>query len=239
MILHLQVLMCVLKSTVQQLITSLMTLGSFTSSLLAGLVSRYLGRRPSLWIACVFNAVSCAIQITSTTPKVLYVGRLLLGFANGFFVTFSNVYTAEVAPAHVRGVTVALFAFWVNVGSIIGTVVDYYSQQTMDKLSYQIPLSCLFIVPTLLSLALIFVPESPRWLLHHGEEGQARQALERLRGHEADRTNLEIEWAEMVRGVEEEKLMAKGVGPMDMFRGLYHNTPRRTTSVNNPLVGTL
>jgi len=162
-----------------------------------------------------------------------------LGFANGFFVTFSNVYTAEVAPAHVRGVTVALFAFWVNVGSIIGTVVDYYSQQTMDKLSYQIPLSCLFIVPTLLSLALIFVPESPRWLLHHGEEGQARQALERLMGHEADRTNLEIEWAEMVRGVEEEKLMAKGVGPMDMFRGLYHNTPRRTTSVNNPLVGTL
>lgn len=200
--------------------TSLLTLGSFCSSLLAGPVSHYIGRRPALWIACALNATACAVQITSTTPRTLYAGRLLLGLANGFFITFSNIYTAEAAPAHVRGVTVALFAFWVNVGSIIGTVVDYYTQKRLDKLSYQIPLACLYIVPTLLAIALVFVPESPRWLLHHSREAQARKSLERLRGDDADNTSLEIEWTEMLRGVKEEQEMAKSVGFLDMFRGL-------------------
>lgn len=49
--------------------------------------------------------------MATTSAGVLYFGRLLLGFANGFFVTFSNVYTAEAAPAHLRGVMVALFAY--------------------------------------------------------------------------------------------------------------------------------
>ncbi|KAH8647097.1 general substrate transporter [Ilyonectria robusta] len=206
-------------STVQQLITSLLTLGSFVSSLLAGAFSMFLGRRPALWLACILNAAACIIQIMSTSANVLYIGRLLLGFANGFFVTHSNVYTAEVAPAHLRGLTVALFAYWVNVGSILGTVVDYYTKDRMDKLSYQIPLSCLFIVPTFLFVALFFVPESPRWLLRHGKEPQAREALERLRGSELDPAEIEIEWVEMVRGVEQEMLVSKNVGFLDMFRG--------------------
>jgi MFS family permease len=171
-------------------------------------------------MACVLNAAACAIQITSTSSNILYIGRLLLGFANGFFVTFSNIYTAEVAPAHLRGVTVALFAYWVNVGAIIGTVVDYYTKDQMNKLCYQIPLSCLFVVPTCLFIALFFVPESPRWLLHKGKELQARRALEQLRGVAIDPTELETEWTEMIRGVNEEKRTAKSVGFLDMFRGL-------------------
>lgn len=90
----------------------------------------------------------------------------------------------------------------------------------MDKPSFQIPLACLYIVPTFLAVALFFVPESPRWLLHHGKQLQARESLERLRGPHADRANFEIEWAEMVRGVAEEKETANSVGFLDMFRGL-------------------
>jgi hypothetical protein len=92
----------------------------------------------------------------------------------------------------------------------------------MDKLSYQIPLACLYIVPTGLFIALFFVPESPRWLLHHGKESQAREALERLRGSDIDPTEIEIEWVEMVRGVEQEMLVSKNVEFLDMFRGLLN-----------------
>lgn len=88
-----------------------MTLGSFLSSLVAGFFSAYLGRKQALWLACGLNAIAVAIQIATTSKGVLYLGRLLLGLANGFFVTFSNVYTAEASPAHLRGVMVALFAY--------------------------------------------------------------------------------------------------------------------------------
>ncbi|OQE26601.1 hypothetical protein PENSTE_c005G05511 [Penicillium steckii] len=239
-------------STVQQLITSLLTLGSFASSLVAGFFSSYLGRRQALWLACIVNAIACGIQIGTSSPGVLYLGRLLLGFANGFFVTFSNIYTAEVSPAHMRGVIVALFAYWVNIGSILGAVVDNKTKERMDPLSYRIPLACLYIVPTFLFVALFFVPESPRWLLHRGKEGDARKALEQLRGSSYAKllytvgesegedesgsgsvggmgvvpTLLEVEWAEMVKGVEEEKRIEGNVTALDMFKGA---DLRRTT----------
>lgn len=204
---------------VQQLIASLLTLGSFLSALLAGLFSQWFGRRQGLWLACLLNVVSCVIMIATTSTGALYVGRLLLGISNGFLVTFSNVYTSEAAPSHLRGVIVALFAWWVNVGSIIGSVIVNYTRVWLDKRSYQVPIGCLLIVPVQLSIALWFVPESPRFLAHQGRDEAAKRALQTLRGNAVNEQSLELEWAEMVRGVEEEKKSAKSVGFVDMFRG--------------------
>lgn len=193
------------------------------------------------------NAIACAIQIGAPSAGVLYLGRLLLGFANGFLVTFSNIYTAEASLAHLRGVMVALFAYWVNIGSILGAAVDNKTKERMDRLSYRIPLACLYIVPKFLFVALFFVPESPRWLLHRGKAQAARQALEQLRGtsyatirasssgddssDEITPSLLELEWAEMVKGVEEEKREQGNVTALDMFRGaspLLTSHPKQT-----------
>ncbi|KAL8408497.1 hypothetical protein RB594_007075 [Gaeumannomyces avenae] len=216
--------------TVQQLIASLLTLGSFLSSLCAGLFSRRFGRRQGLWLACLLNMASCVVMMATTDVNVLYLGRLLLGVSNGFLVTFSNVYTAEAAPAQLRGVVVALFAWWVNIGSIVGSIVVNYTRVHADKRSYQIPIGCLLIVPVLLSVALAFVPESPRWLAHRDSEGAAREALARLRpdphlqataaGGTAAAA-LEVELREMLAGIGEESERAArgGAGFRDMFRG--------------------
>jgi len=209
------------QSTVQRLITSLLTLGSFVSSLTAGYFANFFGRREGLWAACALNAIACGIQIGTDSAGVLYLGRLLLGFANGFLVTFSNVYTSEVAPAHLRGVMTALFAYWVQIGSIVGSVVVNSTKHRMDKLSYRIPIACLYIVPTVLATGLFFVPESPRWLLHNGKNAQARQSLERLRYGAATGVELELEWLEMNKGVEEELKLAKSSPFIDMFRGIF------------------
>ncbi len=115
----------------------------------------------------------------------------------------------------------------VNIGSIVGATVDNFTRVHLGKSSYQIPLGCLYIVPTILAVALFFVPESPRWLLHKGRDEQARASLEKLRGTSVESKYIELEWAEMVRGVEEEKKLEKSIGFLDMFRGnlLYHSLP--------------
>ncbi|KAJ9611680.1 hypothetical protein H2200_004864 [Cladophialophora chaetospira] len=205
--------------TFQQLISSLLTLGSFLSSLLAGVFGAYAGRKQAIWLACALNAVAVAIQIATTSNGAIYFGRLLLGLANGFLVTFSNVYTSEAAPAHLRGVIVFLFAYWVNIGSILGGTVNNSTKSRLDKSCYQIPLGCLYIVPTILAIGLFWVPESPRFLLHQGKEAEAKRSLIALRGSAVTAEELEYEWVEMIRGMEEEKKTAKSVGWIDMFRG--------------------
>lgn len=213
--------------TFQRLIGSLLTLGAFLSSLVAGAFAHFFGRKVALWLACLLNVIACVIQISTVDKGAVYVGRLLLGVANGFLVTFSNIYTAEASPAHLRAVMVAMFSEWVNIGSIVGSVVTNATKQRLDKPSYQIPLGTLFIVPVVLSIGLFFVPESPRYLLYCGKQEAARKALKSLRGDSMGYDDLELEWTEMVKGMEEEKRTAKTIGPFDMFRGesLYHDRP--------------
>lgn len=204
-------------STVQQLMTSLMNLGACVSAIAAGIFGSYFGRRPALWLACVICLAAVALQIGSTSPAGLYAGRFFLGFSNGFLVVFSTVYCSEAAPAHLREIMVGLFSYYVNIGSIIGSVIDNYTKHHMSKASYRIPLGCMFIVPVLLTISLYFVPESPRWLLHHDQADAARSSLEVLRFDHGD--TLELEWAEMIRGVAEEKRMARSTPLLDMFKG--------------------
>ena len=65
--------------TVQQLISSLMTIGTFVGSLLVGPFSVKLGRKYGLWAASLLNAVATAIMLGTTSVGALYFARLLLG----------------------------------------------------------------------------------------------------------------------------------------------------------------
>lgn len=207
------------QGTFQQLIGSLLTLGALLSSLTAGSFAHFFGRKTALWLACLLTAVGCAVQIGTADKAAVYVGRLVLGIGNGFLVTFSNIYTAEASPAHLRAVMVALFSEWVTIGSIIGAVVTNSMQARLDKASYQIPIATLFVVPVVLAVGLCFVPESPRYLVNKGRLDQARHALETLRGGSLRPEELNLEWAEMVKGIEEEKKLANTIGPLDQYRG--------------------
>jgi len=196
-----------------------MILGGGFSSLLAGILSVYFGRKVGLWVACLFTAVGVAIQMGTEDKGVIYFGRIVIGIGNGLLQTFSNMYCAEVAPAHLRAIMVGLSTEGILIGSIIAAAMTNETQTRMDKTSYLIPLGVLLILPVLLAVGLIFVPESPRYLVTRGREDAAKKALETLRGDSMKPEELELEFVEMVKGIEEEKKVAATVGPLDMFKG--------------------
>jgi predicted MFS family arabinose efflux permease len=88
-----------------------MTLGAFISSGAAGFAATKLGRRHCLWLACLLCCVSNVIMMATTSIGALYAGRLLIGLANGYFMTFSQLYIQESSPAKYRGLFLSTFQF--------------------------------------------------------------------------------------------------------------------------------
>lgn len=208
-----------MQPTFQQLISSLMTLGSFISSLSAGVFALYFGRKQGVYVGCLLSIVSVTIQIASTHKGLIYFGRLLLGMANGFFATFSTIYLAECAPAHQRGVFTALFKFWIQIGNILGTLTVNYTKTRPNKSAYQIPLGCLYIVPVFLLFAVYCIPESPRYLLLRGKDTEARKALESMRADSVDKEFIELEWIEILHGRDDENRDERKESFLEIFRG--------------------
>jgi len=149
----------------QQLISSFLNIGTTVGVLLTAMWGKRFGRRPSICLASLITCVAAGIQVGTTNLVGLYFRRILLGVSNGFYITFANVYTAEVSPAHLHGAIVSFFGIWVTLGSLLGAVANNFSKSLTSKLSYQIPLASLFAIPVFLSTVVFFVPESPRWLL--------------------------------------------------------------------------
>jgi predicted MFS family arabinose efflux permease len=88
-----------------------MTLGAFLSSGTAGFTAHYIGRKTCLWIAAGLCCVSNIIMMTTESIDALYAGRLLIGLANGYFMTFSQLYIQESSPAKYRGLFLTIFQF--------------------------------------------------------------------------------------------------------------------------------
>ncbi|KAJ2995963.1 hypothetical protein NUW58_g1127 [Xylaria curta] len=205
--------------TVQQLISSLVVGGVFVGSLFIGPFSSRFGRKAGLWTASLLNYVATAIMLGTSGLGPLCFARFLLGISVGWLLSFGQLYLHEVAPAHLRGIAFALFQFQLSVGGITGAAVDYGTHNIEDRRSYQIPLAIFFAAPTIQSVALFFIPDSPRWLVLQGREAEAETALRRLRNSSIDETELLAEFNEIKQSTREQVELNKKAVFLEMWRG--------------------
>jgi len=215
-----------ISTVVQQLITSLMVIGGVGGSLIQGPMSSYVGRRRSLQLACIVCIVAGAIMISTTSVGALYVGRIVLGVANGIFITTAQMYIVEILPANLRGVGLGSYAMIIVIAVTISSVITRYTNLYTSRLCYQIPLAVLMGVPAITFCLAQLCPESPRWLITRGKDEEARKALIRLRGSAYTSTEIAEEFAAMQAHHEAESMAGKDKPRfMDMFKG----TDRRRT----------
>jgi MFS family permease len=201
-----------------------MTLGAFISSSTAGVPSARVGRRPSLVAACIVCFVANIIMMTTDNIGALYAGRLTIGLANGYFMTFAQLYLQESSTAELRGVFLTAFNLFVSFGTLIGTIVDWAAAKRPDKSAYLIPLGLIYVFPFIICCTIWFVPESPRWLIMRGQFDEGVKALEWLRppNHDSHAEATAIQDA-----IDREKESGAGIGWLAMFSNPIDR--RRTT----------
>jgi predicted MFS family arabinose efflux permease len=62
----------------------------------------------SIWSACVLCVVANVIMMTATQIGALYAGRLIIGLANGMFMTFAQLYL-QVRPSLLLRIAISAY----------------------------------------------------------------------------------------------------------------------------------
>lgn len=113
------------------------------------------------------------------------------------------MYNAEVAPPEVRGSLIALQQLAICFGIMISFWIDYGTNYIggtrpgQKESAWLIPI-CLQLIPAVVLFGgILFMPFSPRWLIHHNREDEARKVLASLRDLPEDHELVELEFLEI------------------------------------------
>jgi MFS family permease len=126
------------------------------------------------------------------------VGRTLCGLACGIVFSNTPVYMSEVSPPHTRGMLVGLQGVCIVTAYIISSSAALGFHFVTSEIQWRLN----FIILTALSfgllVSLLFLPESPRWLVEHHRNAEAAVILERLHRTKNDPGAL-VARAEMIQ----------------------------------------
>ncbi len=182
--------------------------GCLIGSLIAGALSDRYGRKILLILSAILFTASSLATGLANTFSLFVAWRIVGGVAIGMASNLSPVYIAEIAPAAIRGKLVSLNQLNIVIGIVLAQVVNWLVAQPVDPHASveQILHSwngqfgwrwmfCLTAIPSLLFLVgMLFVPESPRWLIKTGKIVKAREILLKLGGAVfAEQSVIEVE----------------------------------------------
>jgi len=191
-------------------------LGSVISTLFAGALADWMGRKLLMTLSGVLFVVSIPVIALSHGYQPLILGRLLQGISAGLIGVVVPLYLAECLAASNRGKGTGVFQWLLTLGITAAAFVGMYFSFRVDEVAklgdaatllafkdtawrsifwVSLPPGILFVIGSLM------VAESPRWLFRRGKRDAAYAAL--LRSRTPQQADLEL--AEMQQTAAAEK----------------------------------
>jgi len=187
-------------------LTSILELGAWLGTLYSGFLAEIISRKYAILVNTTIFIIGVVIQSTAVTPSAhssILGGRFVTGMGVGSLSMIVPMYNAEIAPPEVRGALVGLQQLSITLGIMVAFWIDYGTNfiggtgTSQKDAAWLLPL-CLQLCPAvLLGIGMIFMPFSPRWLIHHNREPEARRVLSNLRRLPQDHELIDVEFAEI------------------------------------------
>jgi MFS transporter, SP family, solute carrier family 2 (myo-inositol transporter), member 13 len=188
------------------IIVAAVLLGSVISTLFAGLLADWMGRKPLMTLSGFAFVVSIPVIALSHGYGPLFFGRLLQGISAGLIGVVVPLYLAECLGAANRGKGTGVFQWLLTLGIVLAALIGIYYSYRVEAVARAANALTVFtfkdqawrrifwvsLPPGLLFvLGSLFVAESPRWLFVRGKKEQAYAAL--LRSRTVAQADIELE----------------------------------------------
>jgi MFS transporter, SP family, solute carrier family 2 (myo-inositol transporter), member 13 len=209
-------------------------LGSVISTLFAGLLADWMGRRTLMALSGVMFVISIPMIALSHGYGPLVFGRLLQGVSGGLIGVVVPLYLAECLTASDRGKGTGIFQWLLTLGLVVAAALGLYFSFRVDQVAQlgdaakllafkntawrsifwvSLPPGILFVIGSFM------VAESPRWLLRRGKKEAASDAL--LRSLTATEADAELNEMEQILAAEKSKTAGKASARESLLRRKY------------------
>jgi len=187
------------------IVVAAVLLGSVFSTLFAGLLADWMGRRALMALSGVMFVISIPMIALAHGYEPLVLGRLLQGTSAGLIGVVVPLYLAECLTAASRGKGTGIFQWLLTAGIAIAALIGLLFSFRLDQITklgdanaisafknsawrgifwVSLPPGLLFVAGSLM------LSESPRWLLKRGKMDAAYAAL--LRSRSTEQADLEL-----------------------------------------------
>ncbi len=178
-----------LSSGTESEVVSSVLWGAVVGALFGGWLADRFGRRPVILGAAVAFVIGAIGTAVTPTVSWLIAGRVVVGLAIGVASLIAPMYIAEIAPPAIRGTLVSINQLALVSGILVAYLVDY-ALAGAEAWRWMFALAAF--PAAVLAVGMLFLPESPRWLIAHDHLAQGRQVLTRIRGGKTAETEREI-----------------------------------------------
>src|SRR3954470_8446234 len=155
----------------QGAVIAVLLLGAMVGAALAGPLSHRMGRRRLIIIAGVTFTRGPVGRAAAPSAGALIAARFVLGLAVGCAALVVPMYLSEIAPTEIRGAISSLNQLMIVVGILLAFVVNAILASSGN---WRLMLGLAAVPSVALLIGMIFMPETPRHLVHIGDEDTAR-----------------------------------------------------------------
>jgi sugar porter (SP) family MFS transporter len=137
--------------------------GSMFGAVLGGYICDELGRRKSIFLCCFLFLVGSLTIGTAYNLSMILIGRFIIGLGVSLSAIVDVAYLTEISPVQHRGAVVSCNELMITIGFLLAYIINYafYSEVEGWRMMFFFPIIIVF----LWMLIMMFMPESPRWLL--------------------------------------------------------------------------